>query len=82
MSNRTRHSPIVSSEDIAGTAVYDHQGQKLGRIDHLNIDKISGRVVSVVLRIAGFLGIGHSHREVSWSSLSYSPKLNGYLVSN
>ena len=80
MSTRPRPSPIVSTDDIEGALVYDQRGRKLGRIDHLNIDKVSGRVASVVLVVAGFFGIGHSHREVPWQALTYSPKLRGYCL--
>jgi sporulation protein YlmC with PRC-barrel domain len=82
MSIRTRPSPVVSTEDIEGTPVYDGRGRKLGRIDHLNIDKVSGSVVSVVLTIAGFFGIGHSHREVPWEALIYSPERHGYHLTD
>lgn len=71
---------VVSSEDIAGTTVYDEQGNRVGRIDRLMIEKTSGRVVSAVITVAGFLGIGHSHREVPWQALAYVPELRGYQV--
>jgi len=37
---------LISSEDVEGTNVYDMKGSKIGEIDHLMIDKISGRVTS------------------------------------
>jgi hypothetical protein len=40
----------------------------------------AGRVASVVLVVAGFFGIGHSHRGVPWQALTYSPKLHGYAL--
>jgi len=35
---------LISSEDVEGTQVFDTAGKKIGEIDHLMIDKISGRV--------------------------------------
>ena len=35
---------LISSEDVEGTNVYDMKGTKIGEIDHLMIDKISGQV--------------------------------------
>lgn len=61
-------------------AVYDLQGNKVGRIDHLMIDKASGQVTCAVMTVIGFFGIGHSHREVPWTALSYSTKLHGFQV--
>jgi uncharacterized protein YrrD len=73
-------NPVIPSTDVEGVPVYDQHGRKLGRIDHLLIDKVSGFVVGVVLNVTGFFGIGHSHRQLAWSSLRYSTRLHGYEV--
>ena len=52
---------LISSEDVEGTDVYDLKGSKIGEIDHLMIDKVSGRVRYAVISFGGFLGLGHSH---------------------
>jgi myo-inositol-hexaphosphate 3-phosphohydrolase len=36
-------SSLISSDKVEGTAVYDRQGEKLGSIHSVMIDKISGR---------------------------------------
>jgi hypothetical protein len=33
---------LISSEDVEGTNGYDMKGSKIGDIDHLMIDKVSG----------------------------------------
>lgn len=71
---------FVSSADIEGSAVYDEDGHKLGKIDHLVIDKTSGHVHKVVLVTKGFLGLGHSHLELPWETLRYSRMLNAYVA--
>jgi hypothetical protein len=35
---------LISSEKVEGTTVYDPSGNKIGEIDHLMIDKVSGNV--------------------------------------
>jgi sporulation protein YlmC with PRC-barrel domain len=40
---------LISSEDVEGTNVYDVNGKKIGEIDHLMIDKVSGRVTYAVM---------------------------------
>jgi sporulation protein YlmC with PRC-barrel domain len=35
---------LISSEDVEGTDVYDMNGTKIGEIDHLMIDQVSGGV--------------------------------------
>ena len=71
---------LVSSEDVEGTDVYDMKGKKIGDIDHLMIDKISGRVTYAVMSFGGFLGLGHSHYPVPWGALKYDTKLDGYIT--
>jgi hypothetical protein len=69
---------LISSEDVEGTDVYDMQGKKIGEIDHLMIDKVSGRVTYAVMSFGGFLGLGHKHYPLPWSALTYSTRLDGY----
>ena len=69
---------FISSEDVEGTRYYDRKGNRIGEIDHLMIDKVSGRVVYAVLSFGGFLGIGHKHYPLPWARLSYDKKLDGF----
>lgn len=75
--NRT----LISSEDVEGTDVYDPSGTKIGEIDHLMIDKVSGRVTYAVMSFGGFLGLGHSHHPLPWGTLRYNTRLDGYETS-
>ena len=69
---------LISSEDVEGTNVYDMKGSKIGDIDHLMIDKVSGRVRYAVMSFGGFLGLGHSHYPVPWGALKYDTSLGGF----
>ena len=71
---------LISSEDVEGTNVYDMKGTTIGEVDHLMIDKISGRVTYAVMSFGGFVGLGHSHYPIPWGSLKFDPKLNGYVT--
>ena len=42
----------ISSEDVNGTEVYGQDGKNIGEIDHLIIDKTSGRVAYAVMSLA------------------------------
>jgi sporulation protein YlmC with PRC-barrel domain len=68
----------ISSEDVQGTEVYGPDGKNIGEIDHLIIDKISGRVGYAVMSFGGFLGLGHSHYPIPWAALSYDKSLGGF----
>jgi hypothetical protein len=72
---------LISSEDVQGTTVYGDGDEAIGEIDHLLIEKISGRVAYAIMSFGGFLGLAHSHYPIPWSSLKYDPKLKGYRTS-
>jgi sporulation protein YlmC with PRC-barrel domain len=83
MARATQHPnhELISSEDVEGTAVYDTQGKKIGEVDHLMIDKVSGHVTYGVISFGGFLGLGHSHYPVPWRALKYDTSLGGFRTS-
>ena len=80
MASATAHPnhQLISSEDVEGTNVYDMKGTKIGDIDHLMIDKISGRVSYAVMSFGGFIGLGHSHYPIPWGALTYDRSLGGF----
>src|SRR5690606_40818265 len=69
---------FISSNDVQGTDVYGPGEDKVGAIDHLMIDKLSGKVSYAVMSFGGFLGLGHSHYPVPWAVLKYDPAVGGY----
>jgi uncharacterized protein YodC (DUF2158 family) len=73
-----RHRRLVSSEDVHGVTVYGPGNESIGRIEHLLIEKVSGRVASAVMSFGGFLGLAHSHYPIPWSALEYDTSLQGY----
>ncbi len=73
-------SNVISSDKVEGTAVYNPRGEKLGSIDDLMIDKVSGQVQYAVLEFGGFLGIGNDRYPIPWKVLKYSTNEGGYVV--
>jgi sporulation protein YlmC with PRC-barrel domain len=71
---------LISSEKVGGTAVYNRNGERLGTVDHLMIDKFTGQVEYAVMSTGGFLGIGESYNPVPWKSLKYDVNLGGYVM--
>jgi hypothetical protein len=80
MARATAHPDhrCISSEDIHGTTVYGAVGSNIGEIDHLIIDKLSGRVAYAVMSFGGFMGLGHSHYPIPWGALTYDQSLGGF----
>ncbi|MGB3071890.1 MAG: PRC-barrel domain-containing protein [Ottowia sp.] len=74
-------SSVISSDKVNGTAVYNPNGDKLGSIDHLMIDKLSGHVRYAVMEFGGFLGIGTDRYPLPWDSMKYDTGMGGYVIS-
>jgi sporulation protein YlmC with PRC-barrel domain len=73
-------SNLIGSDKVEGTAVYGADGNKIGSIERVMIDKLSGKVSYAVLGFGGFLGIGDDHYPLPWQSLKYDTSLGGYVT--
>src|ERR1700688_3033922 len=71
---------LISSEKVDGTTVYNRNGDRLGTVQHLMIDKFTGTVEYAVMSFGGFLGIGESYHPLPWSALTYDPQMGGYVI--
>jgi sporulation protein YlmC with PRC-barrel domain len=76
--NPSRTANLVSSSDVNGTAVYGVDGTKVGAIDHLMIDKQSGKIAYAVMGFGGFLGMGEDYHSIPWAALHYNTNLEGF----
>jgi PRC-barrel domain protein len=70
--------PLIESDRVEGTSVYDPQGNDIGSIKRVMIEKISGRVAYAVMSFGGFLGMGAEEHAIPWSKLTYDTSLGGY----
>ena len=70
--------PLIESNRVEGTAAYDPQGNKIGSINRLMIEKTSGKVVYAVMSFGGFLGLGTEEHTIPWNKLNYDTSLGGY----
>ncbi|PVA08525.1 photosystem reaction center subunit H [Pelagivirga sediminicola] len=78
--NTTTTGNLVSSSDVNGTEVFGNDGTKIGSIDHLMIDKPSGRIAYAVMGFGGFLGLGEEHHPVPWGKLRYDTQMGGFVT--
>jgi hypothetical protein len=77
-SNET--SSLISAGKVQGTPVYNMKKEKLGTVEDLMIDKLSGVVAYAVLSFGGFLGIGDRHHPLPWQVLDYDTNQGGYVI--
>jgi len=71
---------LIAAEKVNGTNVYNPSGDKLGNVEDVMIDKISGKAVYAIMSFGGFLGMGEKHHPLPWQTLNYDTKLEGYVV--
>ena len=71
---------LIGSDKVEGTAVYGANDERIGSVQRVMIDKISGKVAYAVVSFGGFLGIGEDYYPMPWSRLKYDMGLGGYKV--
>ena len=69
---------LVAASDVTGTVVYGADESRVGTIDRVMIDKVSGKVAYAVMSFGGVLGIGGDERPVPWDTLKYDERLGGF----
>ena len=78
-SERPAH-PLIPADRVNGTDVYDTSGEKLGKIEDVAIDKVSGKVAYAILSHGGVMGMGGHYHPVPWSLLTYDVDKRGYVI--
>jgi hypothetical protein len=73
-------SSLIGSDTVEGAAVYGADNEKIGKIERVMIDKMSGKVADAVMSFGGFLGMGEDQYPLPWSMLTYDTNLGGYRV--
>ncbi len=76
---RETHS-LIASDKVEGTPVYRSNGEQVGKIQRVMIDKLGGKVGYAVMSFGGFLGMGEDYYPLPWSVLTYNERLGGYEV--
>lgn len=72
---------LIYASKVNGTSVFDADGARIGSVEDVAIDKLSGEVAYAVLALGGFLGIGEKYHPIPWRMLDYDPDEGGYVVS-
>lgn len=71
---------LITASRVTSAPVYNLEGDRIGSIEDLSIDKKSGQVRYALLSFGGFLGIGERYHPLPWSVLDYSAEKDGYVL--
>jgi hypothetical protein len=69
---------LVPSDRVEAAPVYGRDGQRIGTIERLMLEKMTGLVAYAVVKCGGFLGTGQHHYPVPWGSLRYDLTRRAY----
>ena len=69
---------LIASDKVEGTKVRRPNGETVGEIMRVMIDKKTGQVAYVVMSFGGFLGIGSDFYPLPWDRLTYNRRLDAY----
>src|ERR1700747_2877388 len=76
----TRNGILICSDKVASSPVYGADDRKIGTVQRVMIDKVSGKVAYAVISFGGFLGMGEDYYPMPWASLKYDTNPGGYRV--
>jgi hypothetical protein len=71
---------LISAGKVTGTPVYSTEGERLGEINDVMLDKRSGKIAHAVMSFGGFLGLGERYHPLPWATLKYDTRQQGYVV--
>lgn len=75
-----RPHTLIPSDRVEGTTVRRSDGERIGEIKRLMIDKRSGKVAYAIMKYGGFLGVGEKYYPLPWDALTYNLSLEAYEV--
>ncbi len=80
MPTNSGHTIAIRAKKAIGTGVKDSQGENVGKVEDIVLDKTSNSIMFAVVSCGGVLGMGEKHLAVPWSALDYSERENAYVV--
>jgi sporulation protein YlmC with PRC-barrel domain len=80
MDNVKETSSLIAGAKVSGTNVYNRDGENIGAIQDVMIDKKMGKIAYALMSFGGFMGLGKDYHPLPWSLLKYDTMLGGYVV--
>jgi len=69
----TQGATDMRADKLIGTSVYNTEGQSVGSVQDIVFDK-DGKIVGVVLKVGGILGIGGKSVGIKWTEVQVMPQ--------
>ena len=75
----SEHNLILASR-VLHKSVYTIDAERLGHVEDISVDRVSGECVYAIMSFGGFLGIGEKYHPLPWHVLRYNPDTKGFAV--
>lgn len=80
MPTKSGHTTAIRARKVIGTPVLNTQGEKVGEIEDVVLDKTSERIMFAIVGLGGFLGIGEKFHPLPWAALHFDESEEGYVI--
>lgn len=80
MTEQTETTSLLVQAKTEGLKVHTRDGDGLGEVHALMVDKRSGHTTHAIISISGFLGMNKSFYPLPFELLSYNAVEDGYIV--
>jgi NAD(P)-dependent dehydrogenase (short-subunit alcohol dehydrogenase family) len=74
MENRDETVSLISAGKVQGSSVYNTDGDSLGEVYDVMIDKLSGKFAYAIMSFGGVLGVGERYHPLPWNTLKYDTR--------
>ncbi|MES2905903.1 MAG: PRC-barrel domain-containing protein [Pseudomonadota bacterium] len=80
MTTAAGHTRAILASRVHGTQIYNLQGESIGHVEDVVLDKLSNNILFAVVGFGGILSVGEKYHPIPWSSLNYEKDKDGYVV--
>jgi sporulation protein YlmC with PRC-barrel domain len=80
MPTATGHTVAIRAKKVIGSAVHDEDGEKIGQIEDVVLDKLSNNIMFAIVGLGGVLGMGEKFHPIPWAVLDFDEDENAYVV--
>jgi len=80
MTTPSGHTEAIRAKKVIDTAVKDVEGNRIGEVKDIVLDKMSNNIMFAVVSFGGFLGIGEKYHPIPWDLLDYDEDFDAYVI--
>jgi sporulation protein YlmC with PRC-barrel domain len=80
MTTLSGHTEAIRAKKVMNTVVKDLQGNRIGKVEDIVLDKLSNNIMFAVVGFGGVLGLGEKYHPIPWEMLDYDEDDGAYVI--